>query len=402
MGHYLTKTLRFDRTKLLAAVAMCGLMITTAKAHFVEGNVFCTTSTDCSTVAANGPKGGVLVTATGANGDTFTAVSSFDGSYHIELPEISQHYVVTINAQSLCGNIEFDLDVNVNDGQFPGQNFYVPGVCDNTGNGCPASFWKDKKTMGDATHPTKWVGYKPDDIINKVFINATKQVCSAYGDDGKKHLKDALTWGTATGNVKDAFHNLMREAVAALLNASSPLVNYPATEAEVILMVNDALATCDRGTLISLANDLQAANNVGSPACSNGGTANCTTTGKPNNLTLTYTGGSCASAHNSQPLGQKYNCSESNGGLTGASPVRIIVSSSSSTPTGTSSRFFDGMVAIGDSFDVHGSLGANTYFFIYEGGVLKQFVQMHTSCSAPLIRTETFGGLQLEDYAILP
>ena len=41
----------------------------------------------------------------------------------------------------------------------------------------------------------------------------------------------------------------------------------------------------------------------------------------------------------------------------------------------------------------------NTFFYIYEGGVLKQKVQMHTSCSAPLIRGETFGGVRLDDYS---
>src|ERR1051325_9290271 len=45
------------------------------------------------------------------------------------------------------------------------------------------------------------------------------------------------------------------------------------------------------------------------------------------------------------------------------------------------------------------SFQANTYFFIYEGGTLKQKVQLHTSCSAPLIRGETFGGIRLDDYA---
>lgn len=384
--------------RILAATMTCSLLVSTASACFVEGSVFCTESLSCPATPTV-PLLGVVVTATGDNGDVFTGVTGFSGSYHIDLPTIKQNYTLTINMQALCpasGQIVTLVDPDVNGGDVvSGLDFQVQGVCTAPpGQGCPAKFWKDNKG--------KWVGYIPDTVINQVFGNATKQVCNEYGDDGKKHFKDAIGWGTSTGNLKDAFHNLLREAVAALLNAANPQVNYPLTEAQIVLLVNDVLATCDRSALITLANDLKAANSLGSPLCTSTGTADCTTDGKPNNLTLTYTSGSCASAVNSQPLGQKYNCSESNGGLTGVSPVRIIASSSSSVPTATSSRFFDGTVALGDSFDVHGSLGANTYFFIYEGGVLKQFVQMHTSCSAPLIRGESFGGLVLTDYAIIP
>jgi hypothetical protein len=138
-------------------------------------------------------------------------------------------------------------------------------------------------------------------------------------------------------------------------------------------------------------------------------TSDCTTNGRPNKLTMTYTGGSCASSHNSQgpptfSVCQKFCCTEFSGGLTGVSPVHIIVSSSSTTPTATSQRYFEGDVALNSQFNVlanASSFQANTYFFIYENGVLKQKVQLHTSCSAPLIRSETFGGVRLDDYAIV-
>jgi len=127
-------------------------------------------------------------------------------------------------------------------------------------------------------------------------------------------------------------------------------------------------------------------------------TPDCTTDGRPDKLTFTFTGGSCASAQNSQPPGKKYNCMEFNGGLS-AGPARVIVTSSATSPTSSSQRFFDQTVSNGASFDVTGNFGANTYFFISQNGVMKQFVQVHTSCSAPLIRGETFGGLKLTDYA---
>lgn len=102
---------------------------------------------------------------------------------------------------------------------------------------------------------------------------------------------------------------------------------------------------------------------------------------------------------------QKFCCNEFSGGLTGASPVHIIVSNSSSTPTATSQRYFEGDVTLGMQFTVNtgssSTFQANTYIFISEGGTLKQKVQLHTSCSAPLIRGETFGGVRLDDYAIV-
>ncbi|HEY4284368.1 MAG TPA: SdrD B-like domain-containing protein, partial [Chthoniobacterales bacterium] len=86
-------------------------------------------------------------------------------------------------------------------------------------------------------------------------------------------------------------------------------------------------------------------------------TVDCTTNGKPNKLTMTYTGHSCASSMNSQgppkfsPC-QKFCCTESNGGLVGASTAHIIVSSTATTPTGTSQRFFEGDVAPNGQFNV--------------------------------------------------
>lgn len=127
---------------------------------------------------------------------------------------------------------------------------------------------------------------------------------------------------------------------------------------------------------------------------------NCITSGKPNQLTFQYRGGNCSTAVNSQPRGTKYNCADS--GAIAAGPVRIVVSSSA-TPTTTG--FFAGNVNPGATFVVRaggtgaksktGSFGSNTYAYIYSGGVLVERIQIHTSCSAPLIPGETFGALKL-------
>ena len=54
---------------------------------------------------------------------------------------------------------------------------------------------------------------------------------------------------------------LLRAAVAAVLNADSPGVNYPLTSTQVIDAVNAALASQDATTIINLANQLDGDNN---------------------------------------------------------------------------------------------------------------------------------------------
>jgi hypothetical protein len=63
--------------------------------------------------------------------------------------------------------------------------------------------------------------------------------------------------------VKGAAQSLFRHAVAALLNAQHPLVEYPIAVAMVVSRVNAALATNDAGAIESLKNDLDRMNNLG-------------------------------------------------------------------------------------------------------------------------------------------
>ncbi|HUF69745.1 MAG TPA: hypothetical protein VMM79_13965, partial [Longimicrobiales bacterium] len=58
---------------------------------------------------------------------------------------------------------------------------------------------------------------------------------------------------------------LLRAAVASLLNAAHPDVNFSLTVAEVIDKVNTALATGDRARMLDLAEELDALNNAGCP-----------------------------------------------------------------------------------------------------------------------------------------
>jgi hypothetical protein len=71
-------------------------------------------------------------------------------------------------------------------------------------------------------------------------------------------LLDALSFqGGPT--VQDAKNILLRAAAAAYLNSLA--VDYPLTTAQVVSMVNTALASGDRDTILSLASVLDANNN---------------------------------------------------------------------------------------------------------------------------------------------
>jgi hypothetical protein len=67
---------------------------------------------------------------------------------------------------------------------------------------------------------------------------------------------------------------LLRSAVAALLNASHPDINYPMSEAEIIDAVNAALASMNRNTMEMLKNQLDMYNNAGCSIDAHGNTTN--------------------------------------------------------------------------------------------------------------------------------
>ena len=85
--------------------------------------------------------------------------------------------------------------------------------------GCTPGFWKQPH------HLDSWVGYSTDDRFKDVFdVPCVKTLLEALGTGGG----DAKALG--------------RHAVAALLNAANPDVNYFYTEAEIIGMVQSAYA----------------------------------------------------------------------------------------------------------------------------------------------------------------
>jgi hypothetical protein len=116
--------------------------------------------------------------------------------------------------------------------------------------GCTPGFWKN--------HPEAWVGFTPDQTLGMVFDPV------ALGELAGTTLGDALSFQGGSG-VIGAKQILLRAAVAALLNAAHPDIDYPLTTAQVIAQVNVALASNDRETILLLATTLDALNNATCP-----------------------------------------------------------------------------------------------------------------------------------------
>ena len=118
--------------------------------------------------------------------------------------------------------------------------------------GCTPGYWKN--------HPGSWAptGFTTGQSLESVF-----DVPNSLGLDNVSLLA-ALSLPGGSG-VQGGAQILLRAAVAALLNAAHPGVDYPRTTASIIADVNAALASGSRSTMLALATALDADNNLGCP-----------------------------------------------------------------------------------------------------------------------------------------
>ncbi|MEX6500767.1 DUF7507 domain-containing protein [Pseudomonas zhanjiangensis] len=119
--------------------------------------------------------------------------------------------------------------------------------------GCTPGFWKNS--------PGSWPpsGYSPNQLITSVFSLPNGVINNNLGGDS---LMDALNYGGGD-NLLGAAQNLLRSAVASLINSAHPEVDFPRMTADVIADVNAALATKDRAIILALHSALDADNNLG-------------------------------------------------------------------------------------------------------------------------------------------
>jgi hypothetical protein len=104
--------------------------------------------------------------------------------------------------------------------------------------GCTPGYWKQEQHFDSWTAP-----YTPETLFEDVFSDPNDLI------DDDTTLLDALQGGGGPG-AEGAAKILARAAVASLLNAASPDVDFTMTTADVIADVNAALASGDRQTML--------------------------------------------------------------------------------------------------------------------------------------------------------
>lgn len=117
--------------------------------------------------------------------------------------------------------------------------------------GCSLGYWK--------THTSVW----PSPYTTSTKLNTVFTIPSSYSTTIKNAtFLQALNF--AGGSTLDgAAQILLRQAVAAVLNAAKYGSNYPLSLTEIVSSVNSALASKNRSTILSLASLLDTYNNLG-------------------------------------------------------------------------------------------------------------------------------------------
>jgi hypothetical protein len=197
------------------------------------------TTTSVLSVVVNSPQGGYLYNYDGsvvADTGLHAAAAGESGNFHM------------ISYAAFCY-----LRTNGNGGNGNGEEY----------EGCSLGYWGATRgggsNAGQVVHGDSWgpTGYEFTDPLDSVFTGAPK------GDDS---LLTALRYkGGPT--LDDKKNLLLKQAVAGLLNAAHPDVDYPLTEEQLIALVNARLEEMeeDMNDILSLQMTLDAYNNLGCP-----------------------------------------------------------------------------------------------------------------------------------------
>ncbi len=131
-------------------------------------------------------------------------------------------------------------------GNYFGDEFIEP----DPDEGMSISWWRN--------HRTDWVDYSTADVAGDIFDFPTE-----LGKLAAKNLFEILGGKIKMTDENATASYLLKAAIAALLNAAHPEVNFPMTEAEIISAVNSALASLNIGTMEDLTDELNDLNNLG-------------------------------------------------------------------------------------------------------------------------------------------
>jgi hypothetical protein len=144
---------------------------------------------------------------------------------------------------------------------------YLPAGDPNGFEGCTIGYWQNHDgSQLPGGGPPRW---RPDaweatDFDTGTLLHDEFDIDAGYGIPGDDTFRMALDYqgGSELG---DAARLLLRQAVAALLSASHPDVEYEWSVSEIRTAVDAALASGDRDTILELAATLDAMNNAGCP-----------------------------------------------------------------------------------------------------------------------------------------
>ncbi|MEA2564434.1 MAG: hypothetical protein QOH06_5938 [Acidobacteriota bacterium] len=130
---------------------------------------------------------------------------------------------------------------------------YYYGKSQTYDEGCSHGYWKNHESSWPAT------GYSTGQKVSSVFSQA-----SLYPTLATSTLMQSLSFNGGS-DVTSAAANMLKQATGSLLNSAHPGVDFPWSTAQLISDVNAALASKNSSVLLSLASDLDKANNLGCP-----------------------------------------------------------------------------------------------------------------------------------------
>jgi hypothetical protein len=186
-------------------------------------------------------------------------------AFSMALPDvdITAHLVLGMNTIESVATAQDGTEISVLTqievvaGEDPGGPIEDPGNGDPVigDEGCTPGYWSNPAIRNGVW--TSADEYAPGTALSSVFAGVHTSLAG-------NTLQQALGGGGGNG-IAGAQRTLLRAAVAALLNAQHADVAYAMTAADIITAVDDALASDNRGTILDLAEELDALNNQGCP-----------------------------------------------------------------------------------------------------------------------------------------